>query len=151
MKTITELWFKFNEISNKLATELGRSKNIVGEYGEYLAHQYYKGKLLGVSKKGLDIIATDGKRYQVKSRKTNKLSTTQLSILRSWEFDFLIVILFDSYGNISKALEVPVDVAKEYSVANPHRNGWLITTTQNFLSNKRSRDITDNLAEYNIL
>jgi hypothetical protein len=36
MANVKDLWLKFNEYSNKLATALGRTSNIVGEYAEYL-------------------------------------------------------------------------------------------------------------------
>jgi hypothetical protein len=53
-----------------------------------------------------------------------------------------VVIIFDLNGGILKALEVPVDIAKKYAKENSHQNGWVITTTQEFLNNKSSKDIT---------
>jgi hypothetical protein len=114
MEEVKDLWQKFNEYSNKLAAVLGRTNNVVGEYAEYLTHQYYGGRLLEISGSSADIETKEGKLYQVKSRKITGSSTTQLSVIRSWEFDYLVVILFDEYGAIKKALEVPVEVAKEY-------------------------------------
>jgi hypothetical protein len=149
MESINELWLKFNEYSNKLADALGRTKNIVGEYAEYLAHQYYGGKLLDISGSSADIETEDGTRYQVKSRKTGGSLSTQLNVIRSWDFDYLVVIIFDSSGMLSKALEVPVGVAREYGTKNSHQNGWIITTTQEFLNDKRSKDISIALAKLN--
>ena len=148
MVNIKHLWLKYNEYSNRLATALGRTNNIVGEYAEYLVHQYYGGKLLEISGASADI-ETDGKKYKVKSRKIKKTSSTQLNVIRSWNFDFLVVILFDSNGMIKNALEVPVDVAKEYGVENKHQNGWVITTSQKFLNDYRSKDISSPLAKLN--
>lgn len=142
MEEIQGLWLKFNEYSNKLAFALGRTSNIVGEYAEYLAHQYYGGKLLEISGVSADIKTDNGSLYQVKSRKIKGTSSTQLNVIRSWEFDFLVVILFDNSGVVTKALEVPVVVAKEYGVPNSHQNGWVITTSQKFLNESRSKDIT---------
>jgi hypothetical protein len=149
MEDINNLWLKFNEYSNRLAVALGRTSNIVGEYAEYLAHQYYGGRLLAISGSSADIETEDGKLYQVKSRKIKGAPTTQLNVIRSWNFDFLVVILFDSNGEIRKALEVPVDVAKEYAATNSHQNGWIITTTYKFLSDQRSKDISIPLSELN--
>lgn len=148
MDNVKRLWLKYNEYSNRLATALGRTSNIVGEYAEYLAHQYYGGKFLEISGASADI-ETDGKKYQVKSRKIKKTSSTQLNVIRSWDFDFLVVILFDSNGLIKNALEVPVDVAREYGVKNKHQNGWVITTSQKFLNDDRSKDISSPLAKLN--
>lgn len=149
MEEVKDLWLKFNEYSNKLANALGRTSNIVGEYAEYLAHQYYGGKLLEVSGSSADIKTENGTLYQVKSRKIKGTPTTQLNVIRSWDFDYLVVILFDVNGGIKRALEVPVDIAKEYGAANRHQNGWIITTTQKFVNDKRSKDITVSLSVYN--
>ena len=149
MEDVKSLWLKFNEYSNKLASALGRTSNIVGEYAEYLAHQYYGGKLLDVSNSSADIVTEDGSRYQVKSRKIKGTSSTQLNVIRSWDFNYLVVIIFNPNGMIKKALEVPVAVAREYSVKNRHQNGWIITTTQKFLNEKRSKDISAHLAKLN--
>ena len=149
MEEVKDLWLKFNEYSNKLATALGRTSNIVGEYAEYLAHQYYGGRLLEVSGYSADIITEEGTLYQVKSRKIKGTPTTQLNVIRSWDFNYLVVILFDADGAVKQALEVPVEVAKEYGAANSHQNGWVITTTQKFLNEERSKDITIPLSALN--
>ena len=149
MEEVKDLWLKFNEYSNKLAEALGRTHNLVGEYAEYLAHQYYGGRLLEISGSSADIKTKEGKLYQVKSRKVKGTPTTQLNVIRSWKFDYLVVVLFDEHGAIKKALEVPVEVAKEYSAANSHQNGWVITTTQKFLNDERSKDISVHLSSLN--
>lgn len=142
---VTDLWNKYNEYSQKLADALGRSNNIVGEYAEYLAQKYTGGKLLSLSNISADIRAEDGTLYQVKSRKIKGNLTTQLNVIRSWEFDFLFVILFAGDGAVEKALLSPVSVTKEYGKKNNHQNGWVITTTHNFLHDSRNKDITCHL------
>jgi hypothetical protein len=54
----------------------------------------------------------------------------------------LVVVLFEASGAINKAVEVPVDVAKEYGTKNSHQNGWVITTSKRFLNDLRVKDIT---------
>ncbi|HDZ9256363.1 TPA: hypothetical protein RUZ19_003525 [Vibrio cholerae] len=149
MEEIKDLWLKFNEYSNKLAVALGRTSNIVGEYAEYLAHKYYGGKLLEISGSSADIRTDDGKLYQVKSRKIKGSTSTQLNVIRSWDFDYLVVILFSKDGGVKKAIEVPVEIAKEYGVANSHQNGWVITTSQTFLNDPRVKDISAKLSVLN--
>ncbi|MGF1751900.1 DUF6998 domain-containing protein [Vibrio cionasavignyae] len=149
MEDIKELWLKFNEYSNKLTVALGRTSNIVGEYAEYLAHKHYGGKLLEISGSSADIRTDDGKLYQVKSRKVKSSTSTQLNVIRSWEFDYLVVILFSKDGSVKKAIEVPVEIAKEYGVANSHQNGWVITTSQKFLNDSRVKDISAKLSVLN--
>lgn len=141
-ESISDLWLRFNEYANKLADALGRTSNIVGEYAEYLAHRHYGGRLLPASNCSADIECDGGLLYQVKARKVKGVPTTQLSLIRSWDFDHLVVILFDADGTVSAALEVPVEVAREHAVANSHQNGWVITTNRRFLDDPRSVDIT---------
>lgn len=149
MDEVNDLWLKFNEVSNNLSVALGRTSNIVGEYAEYLAHKHFGGRLLEISGSSADIEASDGTLYQVKARKIKGTPSTQLNVIRSWDFDFLIVILFEASGLIKKAVEVPVEVAKEYGVTNSHQNGWVITTSQKFLNDHRSADITISLSALN--
>jgi hypothetical protein len=84
---VTELWNKYNEYSQKLAKALGRANNIVGEYTEYLALQYIGGELLKSSNTSADIRAKDRTLYQIKCRKIKNNLTTQLNVIRTWEFD----------------------------------------------------------------
>jgi hypothetical protein len=142
MEDVKDLWLKFNEHSNRLAAVLGRTHNLVGEYAERLAHKFYGGNLIEISGSSADIKGVNGKRYQVKSRKIDGTTSTQLSVIRSWKFDYLVVILFDKDGAVKRALEVPVGLAKVYGVKNSHQNGWVITTSLKFLNDKRSKDIT---------
>jgi hypothetical protein len=149
MEDVKDLWLKFNEYSNKLTIALGRTSNIVGEYAEHLAHKHYGGRLLDISGASADLEAPDGTLYQVKSRKIKGSPSTQLNVIRSWDFDFLVVILFESSGAIKKAVQVPVEVAKEYGASNNHQNGWVITTSQKFLNDHRSTDVTVSLSVLN--
>lgn len=150
MEDIKDLWLKFNEYSNKLADELGRTNNIMGEYAEHLAKKYYGGTLLNISKSSADLKADNGTLYQVKSRKIKSTTSTQLNVIRSWEFDYLVVILFNKNGNIEKAIEVPVEIAKEYGTSNSHQNGSVITTSQKFLNDSRVKDISKEISALNI-
>jgi hypothetical protein len=145
LKSINQLWKSYNDISNDLSSKLGRTNNIVGEFGEHLAFKYYGGELLECSSSSADLKDNNEKLYQVKTRKLNGLTSSQLGIIRSWEFHYLVVIIFDSTGSLLKGLEVPVDVAKEYGKENNYQNGWVITTSQDFLEDKRSNDITEGL------
>lgn len=149
MEDVKDLWLKFNEYSNKLTVALGRTSNIVGEYAEYLAHKHYGGRLLEISGTSADIEGSDGTLYQVKSRKIKGSLSTPLNVIRSWDFNYLVVILFEASGSIKKAIQVPVEVAKEYGVPNSYQNGWVITTSQKFLNDNRSTDITLSLSVLN--
>ena len=147
MQNLKLAWITYNKTVKILQKILGRTNNIVGEYSEYLTAEYYHGELLPASHKSADVKVIENNQeilYQVKSRKLEKLTSTQLGIIRSWNFNYLVVIIFDLDGNILKALEVPVDVAKEYAKSNSHQNGWVITTTQKFLNDHRNKIIMTN-------
>lgn len=149
MENINKHWLQFNESANVLKEALGRTSNIVGEYAEYLSNKYYGGKLLNISGSSADIICAAGYLYQVKARKLNSIRATQLGIIRSWDFNYLVVVIFDKNGGILKGLEVPVEIAKKYGVYNKHQNGWVITTTRIFLNDISIKDISGALAEIN--
>jgi len=145
MVNIKNLWKDYNIAENLLQKALNRTSNIVGEYAEYLTSKYYNGELLPASHKSADIkVIKNGIDflYQVKARKLDKLKSSQLGIIRSWDFDFLIVIIFNADGELLKAMEVPVSIAKNYAKENNHQNGWVITTTKEFFNDSNSKDIT---------
>ena len=149
MEHVQELWIMYNQCANLLAELLGGTGGIVGEYGEHLALQHYGGKRLPASNKSADIEGTDGKLYQVKSRKlSGSTSTTQLGIIRSWDFDVLVVMIFDAKGYLLKALEISKDVAQALAKPNNHQNGYVITTDQAFFNHPQGKDITSDIAKF---
>jgi hypothetical protein len=148
-QSVKSLWRKFNVTANELSIALGRTKNIVGEYAEHLANQFYRGNLLNVSGASADIEMPDGTRYQVKSRKISGSPTTQLNVIRSWDFDFLVVILFNEIGDVYRAIELPMLAAKEYAKESARQGGCIITTSRAFLCDPRGRDITEAISTLN--
>lgn len=149
MKEIADLWKEYNISTELLKQRLGRTSNLLGEYAEYLVNEYLKGELLTASNASADIAAPNGELYQVKSRKITGNATTQLSIIRSWNFDYLAIVLFDKKGSVIKGLICPKVVSEQYGVYNEHQNGWVISTTSNFLNDQNHIDITNQLRELN--
>ena len=150
-----KLWRSYNVSSKLLKESLKRTSNLVGEYAEFLIKEHTNGELEPASKKGVDVKGKDKKLYQVKSRKVKQVSSTQLGIIRDWEFDYLTIILFDERGGVLKALQCKeVDVnpktdGKTYAKRNKHQNGWVITTTKKFLNDDRYTDITKEIEKIN--
>ena len=144
-----ELWKRYNDSSRQLKEKLGRTSNLVGEYAEFLIKEYTNGELEPVSKKSADVKDKNGKLHQVKSRQMKQISSTQLGIIRSWDFHYLTIILFDESGEILKALQCKKSVAKKYAKHNKHQNGDIITTTKEFLNDKKHTDITEQIKEIN--
>ena len=89
MNEIADLWKEYNISTELLKQKLGRTSNLLGEYAEYLVNEHLKGELLTASNASADIRTPNGEFYQVKSRRITGSLTTQLSIIRSWNFDYL--------------------------------------------------------------
>ncbi len=68
-----------------------------------------------------------------------------MNVIRSWDFDYLVVVLFSKEGNILKAVEIDSKTAERLSTRNEHQNGKVLTTNQELLSNPKSKDITSDL------
>lgn len=149
MVEISDLWKNYNTSANMLKSRLGRTSNLVGEYAEYLIKEYTYGVILTASTASADVKAPNGDLYQVKSRKISLGQTTQLGIIRSWDFDYLAVVLFDDNGSVFKGLIYPKLVAQRFAVQNDHQNGWVITTTNEFLFELNKKEITKELREIN--
>jgi hypothetical protein len=149
MNNIAELWKEYNISVELLKQKLGRTANLLGEYAEYLVNEYLDGELLTASNASADIKTANGNLYQVKSRKVYNNLTTQLSVIRSWDFDYLAIVLFHKNGSVQKALICLKSVSEQYAVYNKHQNGWVITTTNNFLNDQNHTDITNQLRELN--
>ena len=142
--TIFSLWTDYLRASSLLINKIGGT-NIVGEMAERIIADYYKGEQLTVSSKSADIKCPNGNLIQVKSRILKNIRSTPLGVIRSWDFDLLVVVLFAPNGHILKAIELDSDNAKKISKYNQHQNGWIITTNRSLLDHKKRNDITDGL------
>lgn len=138
-------WRIYNRTFTKISQALGSTNNIVGEFAEQLACLYYGGEKAPASRQSYDLTSEDGKRVQVKSRRMKKLASTNLNVIRSWEFDILAVIIFSEAGSILKAVELDSEAAKSLASYNKHQNGWIITTNATLFEATRVKDITSEM------
>lgn len=137
-----DLWKQFSVLHTKLCRIIGRSSNILGEISERVVARFHGGELLTASSASADVLLFDGKRIQVKSRTPRQTLTTSLGIIRSWDFDILAVLLFSELGDIVFGGEIDVESAKRHAVKNKHQNGWVITTTGDFLNDPNMKDLS---------
>jgi len=144
-ESLVSLWKNYNNASFLLTKAMGGTANEVGEFAEILVGKYYNAEQLPASNKSADLRTNDGKLIQVKSRKIDKLTTTSLNVIRSWDFDILVVVLFSKEGNILKAIEIDSVTAEKLSIRNEHQNGKVLTTNHELLNNERTIDITSDL------
>lgn len=143
---LSKLWFNYMQSLDMITTAIGRSSNIVGEFGEEIVAALYGGELLPPSNSSADVALPDGRTIQVKTRVPRQTSATSLGVIRSWNFDLLVVVLFNTDGTLQKAVELNVEDAKRLAKENDYQNGNVITTTQKFFDDEGVRDITAQLA-----
>jgi len=138
---ISEVWKDYNKASLHLSYELGRSNNLVDEYAEHLINGHLKGTLLDLSHTSATIKKYDAL-YQVKSSRLDTGEPIILSVIHSWNFDYLAVVIFNNFGAVQRALIIPVAIAKEAAVIDEYQNGYVITTNRDFFNIRRFEDIT---------
>lgn len=144
---ITDLWLTYNNIHNEITRILGRTSNIVCEFSELLVAQHYGGQQLTASSSSADVALPNGMLIQVKARKPRQGDATSLGIIRSWNFDLLVAVIFNIDGTIRRAVELSAEDAERLSVYNEHQNGWVITTTNGFYDDPAVKDITAGLKQ----
>lgn len=122
------LWEEWNKLTQELYTALGkRTYNIVGEFAEQLVADVLNGELEYPSNGAYDVRLKDkggkdgyGTTIQVKARKCVRFSGTQLSDFHDWNFDVLIIVLFDKEGKLTKVLRLS---SKDAKILAKDRNG----------------------------
>jgi homoserine kinase type II len=92
-QNIYNLWGNYIYAKNNFVDTLKSTNNIVGEYGEYLAKQYLNARSAKASEKSYDLLVNKTK-YQVKTRMSKSIYSQTLGIVRSFEFNYLIIVLF---------------------------------------------------------
>lgn len=125
-----------------------------GDYAEWLVYRVTGGDLEANSAKSHDVLAPatethpEGERIQVKARSLSdppKKGQRQLSVFRSWDFDFLVAVLFDERFRVYRAARLPVDIVEERAGRVEHVNGWRIMATDELLD--LGEDWTERLNE----
>ena len=130
-------------MQTQLSKKIGRSANILGEIAERVVANYHCGELLTTSSASADVVLEDGRRIQVKARTPRQTTTTSLSIIRSWNFDILAILLFDEFGDVVFGGEIDVESAKAHAIESKHQHGYIITTTKAFLNDPNMCILTD--------
>ena len=119
-----------------------------GDYAEFLVREALGGTLAPNSEKSWDILTADARRVQVKCRiVTNAVDRgqRQLSLIRSFDFDDLVIVLFNADYSIRSAVVLPVEVVESKAVYRPYVNGHVVFATDGLLHDPGAIDITDRL------
>jgi len=70
----------------------------------------------------------------------------QLSVIRSWEFTHLAVVLFDTEYSVIRASMIPVDRVREVARYVVHVGGDRAIATDTFRDEGQHEDMTDRVA-----
>lgn len=115
-----------------------RSENILGDYAEYLVCKLMNLTLSIGSAKAIDATDNQGKSYQIKARRlSSNKSVATIKSLRSFEFDFLILVLFNVDYSVKFCGKLSSGLAKELAISNPRVNGFRLNLSKKLLSDKR--------------
>ncbi len=134
-----------------------RSKNIVGDIGEYLAIDYYN-KTPGlpnlqpapIGTQYVDALSRDGNRYTIKAT-TGKVTGVFYGLppLGSEEnpdrnFEFIIIVLFDSDYNLIRINEVTWNEFLNYKKWHSRMKAWNLPINKKLLNNTKTVFIDNN-------
>ncbi len=128
-----------------------RTKNIVGDIGEYLAIEYYTNskiltnlKATQTGNKNIDATSQDGKiRYSIKSTTTGKTGSFyglpkkgSVKPIKQ-QFDYLIVVEFDENYQLDKIIELTWNQFTTHKQWNSRMNNWYINLTKKLLNESK--------------
>ena len=126
-----------------------RTKNIVGELGEYYAIKYYN-RLKGLPKltlappgvKNIDALSREGEIYSIKCISSLNGTTGSFWVPKSIEennqkIHFLIIVILDKNYGVEKILELTWDDFMEHKKYNKRMNNYNISVTKKLINQVR--------------
>ena len=87
--------------------------NPIADIAERLVADYYGGQLASPNERSYDVLASDGRRLQVKAMRMTQKGRTTLSALRSHDFDALVAVVFEPDMRVREAYEIPLATVQE--------------------------------------
>lgn len=120
-----------------------------GDYAEHLVAALTGGELADNSEKSWDV-QTDTERLQVKCRVTDPTKTNhrrQLSPFRTWDFDRVVIVLFDEDYGVYRCVAIPRDVVRSHATYRKHVNGDVVRASDGLLAHSEAKDLTERLVK----
>jgi len=142
-----ELLRKHSKILDELKRRnvIRTRNNPVSDYAEWLVCEKMHFTIMGNSTRGVDAIDKRRRRYQIKARHLDSLSSSrQLGVIRDLKkrlFDYLIVVLFDKNFGIESAYCMPRRLIRFYARYSKHQNGHILVMKGDVLNSKSVKDI----------
>jgi hypothetical protein len=139
-------------LSRAILAEL-RSRGVIrsgnapaGDYAELLVQRATHGELAPNSQRSWDVLTPEGERLQVKARvitAANRAGERQLSVFRSWDFDALVIVLFDDNFRVWRAARLAAGLLEQQSRFIEHVRGYRVMATDPLL--EHGEDWTERL------
>jgi hypothetical protein len=148
--TTAELFTTYGAVLAELrARGVVRTNNApAGDYAEYLVAAGLGGTLVPPSVKSHDVRLSDGTLVQVKARVISDPPVggwRQLSAIRSWDFDWLVVVFLSSVDyHVVRAVQIPKAAAQAVAKWRAIDNANLLHATEDLLG--RGIDVTEAVA-----
>jgi hypothetical protein len=127
-----------------------RSKNVVGDLGEYIAIKYYsdtKGlpKLQAAppSTKNIDAISVDGDRYSIKATTSGTtsvfygLNPPDSTEPEQQKFEYVILVVFDANVRLKQINELTWEQFLQYKRWHSRMHAWNLSVSNEMLENTR--------------
>ena len=122
-----------------------RSKNVVGELGEYYAIDFYNKtrrltnlSLAPITVKNIDAISRNGERYSIKTISARNGTTGSFWDPESIEknekkFDFLLIVILNNSYHLDMILELTWDEFFKHKKFNKRMNNYNISVTKKLI------------------
>lgn len=123
-----------------------RTKNLLGDLGEYLAIDHYCNtpglpnlQAAPPGTQNIDAISRKGERYSIKSTSGNLtsvfygLNDPESNEPETQKFEFVIIVLFNNEFKLTKILEVPWALFLKHKRWHKTMRGWNISITKKLI------------------
>ena len=95
LKSRPELKLIAESLKSLKADGIIRTKNLVGDLGEYYCQEFYKIKLCKIVEKGFDGIDLEGNKVEIKTRRQPTKSAKV--IFKGFDFDYCLFVELNEY------------------------------------------------------
>ena len=126
--------------------EIIRTKNLLGDLGEYLAIDHYNNtpgfpnlQAAPAGTQNIDAISRKGERYSIKSTSRTLtgvfygLNDPESTEVETQKFEYVIVVLFSDEFKLKKILEIPWPLFLKHKRWHKTMRGWNISITKKLL------------------
>ncbi len=127
-----------------------RTKNVVGELGEYIAINHYtvtpklpKLQAAPTGTQNIDAISINGDRYSIKSTTTSTtgvfygLNNPDMSLEEIQKFEYVIIVKFDDNLSLKAIYELDWKTFLKHKKWHSRMNAWNLNLTKNLISDSK--------------